>query len=716
MLVSCREDTSALLFKPQETDGAQILVETHLRSKDQILPYSPLPHDELITEVGLQLPIPSNPVAKAWVEQLQFYQGASTHPMIMVPFSSPIDLQSILAVHQDTETQNDLIYLMDAQSDATDINASLIPLQFGFQANAKPPFAQAVYPYFAEYALPLIRFVSDFARIELSKDLSKGFLQISDEDLVDNLEPFWLMFKPTQALKPNHPYVVVITGGIRDLNGLYISSPSQTHPLSQREAILPLLDRFTKIGASSIAYAWIFHTAPQTNDWLSTWLQAIQNQGEFADILQAFAPKINRYQAWKNNPCVEATGEMATLACLNEDYRLPASIVAKVANAWFQAEGFSEDQAGTFESLFAKNDGVFAGQFSGWQLNANLLKTLAQRRAKPELQIEPSFPSDFQGNQWQYLCFLPKGGNAYDLQNQSYDQKPPYPVAIWAIDQDEHLWSLLRLAPHFNQIGYALCGIEGYLDNDLENREIFDLTLFTQWENLMKQDQSLSGYDLDLLGDAIDQYAQSKNQIGENLKHWEKDPQFRSLNHALAQLQFIEVLKQSPFASNLLFTQDLHFGGSGFGGNVALITSALSPSSSTLSTVDLSNAWADLAVSSSSNEDQIMPLHQLSGSWLLLEQEIGKSTYQLSMLVPQITRKERSVQKLMIETGLTLSENTKISVHVKDEVRYEGMFEGKLVHLISFATQAEDRFQVELLTSGRKQTLKTFKQAFELRG
>ncbi len=376
MLVSCREDTSALLFKPQQTDGAQILVETHLRSKDQILPYSPLPHDELITEVGLQLPIPSNPVAKAWVEQLQFYQGASTHPMIMVPFSSPIDLQSILAVHQDNETQNDLIYLMDAQSDATDINASLIPLQFGFQANAKPPFAQAVYPYFAEYALPLIRFVSDFARIELSKDLSKGFLQISDEDLVDNLEPFWLMFKPTQALKPNHPYVVVITGGILDLNGLYISSPSQTHPLSQREAILPLLDRFTKIGASSIAYAWIFHTAPQTNDWLSTWLQAIQNQGEFAHTLQSFAPKINRYQAWKNNPCVEATGEMATLACLNEDYRLPASIVAKVANAWFQAEGFSEDQAGTFESLFAKNDGVFAGQFSGWQLNANLLKIL----------------------------------------------------------------------------------------------------------------------------------------------------------------------------------------------------------------------------------------------------------------------------------------------------------------------------------------------------
>jgi hypothetical protein len=36
--------------------------------------------------------------------------------------------------------------------------------------------------------------------------------------------------------------------------------------------------------------------------------------------------------------------------------------------------------------------------------------------------------------------------------------------------------------------------------------------------------------------------------------------------------------------------------------------------------------------------------------------------------------------------------------------------------LISFATQAGDRFQVELLTSGRKQSLKTFKQAFELRG
>ncbi len=706
-LSACRDEVSGDLFERQITDGAKILWEEGLRDDQQFLPYRPLPDLN-------PLPISNQFIVQDWLKELQFYQqGAPLKPLLMVPFSAPIDLQALITKQQDDVLVNDAIYLIDA-TEGTEQYLQAIPLDFGDSLKAHVPFTSMTFPFLAEYLAPTQ--LSLFSEDEL-KNQTKILENQSLLNIKGDAESrvYWLSFKPLLPLLPNHRYLVVISGDIQDLNQKYISSPAHTHPIDQRDEIEKISSVFNLYGINRVAFSWMFKT---TNpfDLISELQALVYQKGENQDVIKPMNPMLTNIETWTANPeCLGLKSNQSDQNCLDTSALLPQNALLSIYEALAESEGLSEAQSKALGNQLQSTQGLWMGEFSGWTYLPHLKSTQYEAKINPGLKIKPAIGKDFEGNRWGFYCFLPKEGKIYDAFGVEKNKQSPFPTVFWQIDISEHWTSLFKVAPYFNQVGYALCGLEGMMANEIPYQENFSLSFLRNWNEQKSQgnisDDLLRGN----IESAFDAFAQKKKFLSSDLLPWEKDLTGRELNHALAQLQFIEVLKQSEMGKKLNLAQRIGFGGTGVGANVALISAVLYPSTSMLVTVDLSSTALELSLTSAQPEDQLPTLQRLTGSWLKLIQNTN-GTYQLSMLVPQIETAGTSIKTILIDDQITITDQTSIYVKVGEHTRLSQKLKATASQLLHFPAQEGEVFEISFLTGRQLKKISTFKQAFEFKG
>lgn len=125
-------------------------------------------------------------------------------------------------------------------------------------------------------------------------------------DTVDEMTWFYeretktLILRPTLPLRPRHTYAVVVTDRLHGENGQPVRAPFESaHPLSQREALEPLADHFSRHpelygdladrGWDGVSLAWTFTTQSTTQD-LDALRAGLYGEGPFSWLARDFPP------------------------------------------------------------------------------------------------------------------------------------------------------------------------------------------------------------------------------------------------------------------------------------------------------------------------------------------------------------------------------------------------------------------------------------------
>ena len=257
---------------------------------------------------------------RALIDQLD---GFSLMMPITVPFSAPLDVQSIIDAHSDPHygLDDDVIYLVDVDRDSPDFGE----IQYLDLGNGSYPVILEKRDEFWRNDPRSGNLTLIFEEIEEDTN-GNGKLDPGEDtdgdgvlDHPNNLpghdpaiddpraraqalmtfyerETNTLIAKPVMPLRERTTYAVVVTRRLKDANGEPVGSPYPTvnHP-AQTEALRPLedmMDGDLPFGMDDIAFAFTFTTQTTTSDWYAV-RDGLYGHGIQKHLASEFPPRVS---------------------------------------------------------------------------------------------------------------------------------------------------------------------------------------------------------------------------------------------------------------------------------------------------------------------------------------------------------------------------------------------------------------------------------------
>lgn len=304
---------------------------------------------------------------------------------ITIPFSGPIDLDSVLAGHRDADydPRNDVVYLIDIDRDSPefgslhhlDVGNGNYPVVLEDRGKYGPadPRGDTMSLLFEEvFEDQNGNAKLDYPERDDDRDgevdpgedkNGNGYLdppEDSDADGVldvpnyfdafmspatipaaadlagraDALLSFYeretntLIVAPMLPLRERTTYAVVVTRRITDLEGEPIGSPfDYAHHLAQTEALRPVMEVLPEgLSPREIAFMFSFTTQTAESGWVAV-RDGLHGAGVQAHIAEQFPPELGPFLPLKSES-LAASGGTGPYIVYNEDWKIPLSLIA----------------------------------------------------------------------------------------------------------------------------------------------------------------------------------------------------------------------------------------------------------------------------------------------------------------------------------------------------------------------------------------------------
>jgi hypothetical protein len=253
-------------------------------------------------------------------ELLTDLDGWGVFQPISIPFTGPIDIEGLMAVHQDPlyDPSDDMIYLINVDPDSKEYGR-LHHLDVG--GGNYPVVLRDLNRYWPHDSRgETTSLIFD----EIDEDLSGDGLMYPGEDTnldgvldkpnylpghnpdpadraarADALMTFYerrtntLLLRPLRPLRERTTYAVVVTRRLKDENGDPVGSPYPwVHHLSQTEALKPLVDVLPDgLEMSDVAFAFSFTTQTVQSNWVPV-REGLYGHGVQAHLAEEFPAEI----------------------------------------------------------------------------------------------------------------------------------------------------------------------------------------------------------------------------------------------------------------------------------------------------------------------------------------------------------------------------------------------------------------------------------------
>ena len=302
-------------------------------------PDIPLPNDlatraDATSATGLRLnasmiaPTKMESRARELVDELD---GWGVFQPITIPFTGPLDVQSILDGHRDPDydTSNDVVYLIDIDRDSPefgklqylDVGNGNYPVVLEGVDRYGPddPRGDSLSLYFEETNEDK----NGNGKLDRGEDTNAdGLLDVpnylpgkdpSPDDLAaraDALMTFYekqtntLILRPMVPLRERTTYAVVVTKRLKDAHGDPVGSPFPwIHHLAQTAALEPLPDVLPKgLTLDDVAFAFTFTTQSIGADWVAV-REGLYGKGPQAHLGKEYPAEVTKlYVARSGNP------------------------------------------------------------------------------------------------------------------------------------------------------------------------------------------------------------------------------------------------------------------------------------------------------------------------------------------------------------------------------------------------------------------------------
>lgn len=382
-LSACGTDSKGLI----EAERAAVTVEFDFDERP--LPNIPLPNDiatrpDASSATGLR--INASVLAPTGMERrvralLDSLDGWGLQMPITIPFSGPIDIESVLAGHRDVDydPSNDVVYLINIDRDSPefgkleylDVGNGNYPVVLENRGRYGPndPRGDTISLEFEEVDEDVNgngkldypeRDDNRNGKLDASEDKNgNGYLdppEDSDADGVldrpnylpghspasddaaaraDALMYFYeretnsLIVVPMQPLRERTTYAVIVTRRIKDENGDPIGSPfSYAHHLAQTEALRPVLDVLPDgLSTADIAFMFSFTTQTAETGWVAV-RDGLYGEGVQAHIGHEFPPELGPFLPLKDTAHPNHMGK-SPYVLYNEEWKGPLALVAQ---------------------------------------------------------------------------------------------------------------------------------------------------------------------------------------------------------------------------------------------------------------------------------------------------------------------------------------------------------------------------------------------------
>ncbi|MFT4621950.1 MAG: hypothetical protein ACI8PZ_000602 [Myxococcota bacterium] len=445
-------------------DGPMVVVDWDAEP----LPELPFPND-LATRVdptsvtGLRVNISEHATTFRETEsriKLNELVGFGTYSPITVRFDAPLDLDVILARHQDDfhdpdTFRDDAIFVFAVDPKSPDY---LVPVPLDLGHGRFPldvPDSARYFPNDPRDTSPTLMFdtvnedLNGNGQLDPGEDTDNdGYLDIANvhpvggdprEDLLTFYERLTdtLIVRPVVPLREETTYAVVLTERLVGEDGEPVRSPwDLVHHTRQTEALQPVVAGMKKLGLSTkdLAFAWTFTTGRVTGDLVDIHRGLFDGEGPWPQLQKDYpAGVVEALQVFDgddpyNLPVNKLIGPLGDLGLFDDESIIP------LMEAY---DAYGDRIVGG--SIIAPNllgdrdDGGFWTADEWWQLDpvAGTITTEPERIA--------------------FTCVLPKEGDGFT---------PPFDVAVFGHGYGSSRFDGLGFAHAFNRVGYAACFID----------------------------------------------------------------------------------------------------------------------------------------------------------------------------------------------------------------------------------------------------------------
>lgn len=464
-LAACEAEAPAGLAKTPAGQGAMVRFDTAHRP----LPDIPLPND-FATRYDAASPtrrrINASVVAPtAWErrtrEELDAIDGWGTLAPISVSFDAPLDVENIIARHNDRyEPKNDVMLVVDISPGSAD-RCKAMPIDLGHNLFPLALDNPEYYPDDPRGKMGQLIFE------ETEEDLNgNGKLDPGEDTDMDGVldhpntrsatdksilnfyerETNTLIAKPVMPLREGTTYAVVLTRNLLDANGKPVRSPfPYINHTGQTEALAPLPGCLPQLGLSvaDVSFAWTFTTQVWTKPLVAV-RDGLYGVGPLKELSTRFPAELNMMDL---RP---ATNGQNTKIVPGDDFTSLAELLFKQFSSGGSAEElklfFDNFRFIDFHVLGTVDSPQFFPRFDPLAADKNAQLPLTDQvwRLNPD-SLSDSYVRSEGVNYW---LFVPKF------------RKGPAPVAIFVHGHGSTKFDAINFAGFMARQGIATLGID----------------------------------------------------------------------------------------------------------------------------------------------------------------------------------------------------------------------------------------------------------------
>ena len=596
---------------------------------------------------------------EAWREDVSLLGGASLLPLISAPLNQEIKLDELILRHSNSSLADDALYLLCLSPLC---EGELVPLDMGRAAENYGVFLElntiaenntsSTADHLTKLSAPipealidesstfgsfsdLSRVLAQFPNAQRSlvwsdEQQSSGQILLSEAPSLGERSRI-LSFRPSQLLKVNTEYAVVLTSALKSTEGSMSTSVVGQMPKSMKQKIPQVKSLMSDFGVQSdeIAVAWTF----TTGDPMAikrTLRQTLSMHGDDDHPLNtrvaSFKPSLKTVHRWASGESEEACQSRGGSECRVdiEQVALPAKGVRGLAIAWAEQYGINASEKTALYNSYKAVKGLFSGELNGWYVST------WQGTPNGEGLIVKDISRSF----W---CVIPESGDWVDETLNRRQRQAPFPVLMWSSDSTDERLNLLLWAGYFARAGYASCAIESSPNQRESSDDSFALNLSISWRDY-GWSPSLAAQ---ILGSTQDQSGHQIQQDHFNrarplnrslalyqLAWWLGQPGDSELDTELETLKALTLLPSEVEGMELVGEQSEHkhgglvYGGEGEGATVAALSATIDEYSSALVTVDMAADLLHHQVTGLGRSGADVFLNRSLGPWLIWDQNI----------------------------------------------------------------------------------------------
>lgn len=512
---SCDDQPSADL---EQTDGPQVIFEISPLDDSEQSELSelsfPLPNDAIFSTKApswrLKSSLSQSSQLNRWAKDVALLGGAPLTPLISIPLTQAIDLDTLISRQRNKSLLDDAIYLVclseHCKGDLIPLDFGTSPINYGLFSELNTLAETEGMPtpqHLTKLSLPLPPIFksdrSDSIAQSQMLQLSELFQAENDDSPLSSLiwpseqqnsgqhfmtpapslgeESVILTFKPQQPLRPHTRYAVTLTRALSSAQGPLnpvVRGSADAFNQDRSEVVMAL--ESLSIAETDVLLTWSFTTG-DPNELRHSLREALLGESTANSALSqrvsSLPLTLKTAHTWTNQESISACQIREGLDCRadNEQIALLATGTRGLALAWAEARQsatgtpLSPSQKTALYESYQAVRGLFSGVLNGWTVTQ-----WSGNNTGDELKLS--------ARSWPFWCVIPESGEWVDQDLSTRQRQSPYPVLIWSTDSTRERLDLLLHAGHFARAGFASCALE---TTQLSAPESLDKELFSDF-------------------------------------------------------------------------------------------------------------------------------------------------------------------------------------------------------------------------------------------